>query len=331
MRFEERVIQARRVQRAARIFLYGQTGSGKTYSALKLAEGLTYDIIDPFILVFEIVENGRANLIADEEDIPNFSTITWDVSVDGIVTHEVYTEFFKELLSWKRKPDVLIVDNITYLWQYVMELYENKGAAKYTYIKPEINKTLRALFNLPMDWICTARARFNWAAMTNKYDPEFILEPQMEANFEYDVDFSISIDKASHTGVLSKDMPPSFDVKAFNNQVISEKHGQIIKNWLKKGISTDISNLVSMISILTKTLPEDLQELYTKEIILLPYEDLITCDSSKLELLVLKGKVLKAYSVVQSKPGIKFNKEVLLKDDIEEIKLLGKTYANANK
>lgn len=223
--------RAQRKSAKLRAAICGTAGSGKTYSALLLAAGLgdTIAVID--------TERGSSELYSD---IVGFD-----------VTHLLppfdpkrYIALIKDAAQ---HYDVLIIDSLSHAWAGeggILEIHDNatradRGGNSYTAwrnVTPQHNALVDAILNAPCHVIVTMRSKTAYELVENekgKKTPIKIgLAPIQRDGMEYEFTIVWDVSVNGNVASASKDRTRLWNGR---NAVITEKHGNELKEWLESG------------------------------------------------------------------------------------------------
>lgn len=249
--------KASKQQARAKIAMTGPSGSGKTLSALRLAHGLggRVAVID--------TENNSASLYSDK-----FGDWAYDVAViPPPYTAAKYFAAIDEAIA--AKYDVLIIDSISHMWAGEGGLLEQKsaldsrGGNSYTNWNSitKIQERFKSILqNSPIHLIATMRSKQDYILETNssgKQAPKKVgLAPIQREGMEYEftVVFDIGMD---HQFIVSKDRTSLFDGVV---EMITEKTGETIKNWLSDDKSAESSAAESVRADIASALEDQKEE-----------------------------------------------------------------------
>jgi hypothetical protein len=213
-----------------KILLSSPTGFGKTFSALRLAYGMTGDWSK--IAVID-TENRSASLYADNKDLGPFQTIEM---------RPPYTiADFKEAVDicYKAGIEVIIADSVTHYWGEVKAYVDRLGSGFQNWMKgtPMWNELVNTILQTDTHFICTARKK--QAYEMTKTDGGKVkvekkgLEDQIRDGFDYEMTVAFDLINDQHIAKAAKDRTGMFMDSPEN--IITEKTGQMIKDWCNKG------------------------------------------------------------------------------------------------
>lgn len=226
--------KASRQQAKLRLALCGVSGSGKTYSALKLAKGMGFSGKIAFI----DTEFGSASLYA--------GVVDFDVcQLEAPFSPDRYIQAIKHAES--AGYDVIIIDSLSHAWAGsggVLDMQDKAtqaSASKNSYfawrsVTPEHNKLVDALVQSKSHIICCMRSKAQHEVMTDssgKVAPiKLGLAPIQREGMDYEFTIVLDLDHKSHYFTSSKDRTDIYEGK---HDVISEKHGELIMDWINDG------------------------------------------------------------------------------------------------
>lgn len=230
---------ATRLGVAPKVAIQGVSGAGKTYSSILFARGMCdrggrIAVVD--------TENGSASLYSDltDFDVSDIRPRTFGVGKQA-VTSFWWTDFrdaIQEAID--AKYDVLVIDSASHIWQATLDFktrldqpgtnsFTNWNAAGQTFSTVQ-NMILQA----PIPVICCFRSKIEYAlevVENGKTTPKKIgLAPITRNDSEYDFTLCFDIDR-DHCAMVSKSRCCVFGDDF--NEPLTEKHGELFKNWLK--------------------------------------------------------------------------------------------------
>lgn len=215
--------------------LSGPSGSGKTYSALLLAYGLTGDwnkiaLID--------TENGSASLYSH---LGGFNTL----DLAPPFTPERYIEAIDACIS--AQVDVIIIDSSSHEWSGpggCIEINEHLAHSKFkgntwsawSQTTPRHDAFVQKVLQCRCHVITCTRSKMETVMTDDKKVKKLGMKDIQREGWEYELTVSLNIDRDTHTAQASKDRTELFEGK--DPFVITEKTGELIKNWCEKGVDT---------------------------------------------------------------------------------------------
>lgn len=223
--------KATKEQSKLRLALFGVSGSGKTKSALRIAKGLSGNI-----LVIDS-ERGSAAKYADE----NYEFHIIELEAKNIDTYVAAINAAKEF-------DVLIIDSLTHAWQELLTEVEKIAQAKYhgntwsawSQGTPKQRSLIDALLSFPGHVIATMRCKTEWAVDSNekgKIKPQRVgLSPEQGKGIEYEFDLLMEL-SPEHVANVIKDRTGKFQDEFITCP--DEAFGKRLGDWLKDGASID--------------------------------------------------------------------------------------------
>ncbi len=226
-----------------RLALTAPSGGGKTWGALEIAKGLggRIAVID--------TERGSASLY---EHLVDFDTL----ELSSPYTPERYIEAIKAAEA--AGYDICIIDSTTHEWSGTggcLEINESLAAAKYrgntwsawNETTPRHRAFIDAMVQSKMHIIATGRSKTETAQQQGDNGKKSVvklgLKTEQRDGFEYEFTVVLDITHDGHWASASKDRTGLFR----EPHVISEKTGEMLKNWLENGVddvfSIDFENL----------------------------------------------------------------------------------------
>ncbi len=220
---------------------YGKSGSGKTYSALKLAQGLAGG---GKILCVD-TENKRMSHYADDF---NFDVI----NLEPPFTPSKYLEAMK--IAEKEGYSVLVIDSISHEWDGTggcLEMAEEgktssgkalSGLNKWAKVKMEHRKLMQNLLQSRIHIIFCARAKELLEQTGSGFDATITYKgiiPIQEKNFPYEMLVTFFMQDGGKVKLEKCTKGLQDLLKISEKEFITEKHGEIILNWIGKGKSVD--------------------------------------------------------------------------------------------
>jgi hypothetical protein len=224
--------KAERKQSKLRIGVFGPSGSGKTYSSLLLAKGLVSDwnkivIID--------TENNSADLYSDLGD--------YNVMQLGEpYTPEKYVEAIK--LCENSGMEAIIIDSISHEWEgkggclesnelLAQTKYKGNSWAAWSKTTPRHQSFIEAITTSTCHIISCGRSKTDTIQTEDKKIKKVGIKEITREGFEYEVTINFNLDREGHYATAGKDRTKLFiDQDPF---VITEKTGQMIKQWSESG------------------------------------------------------------------------------------------------
>lgn len=225
--------KATRKKTKLRLNLSAPSGAGKTYSALLLAKGLVGDwekiaVID--------TENGSASLY---EHLGSFNTI----DLQPPFSPERYIEAINTCVE--AGMQCIIIDSSSHEWSGAggcIELNEKLAQLKYkgntwsawNETTPRHDRFVNTVLQCPIHVITCTRSKMETVMGEGKKVHKVGMKDIQREGWEYELTVSLNIDRDTHLATASKDRTELFEGKdAF---LITEKTGQLIRNWCELGI-----------------------------------------------------------------------------------------------
>lgn len=253
---------ATRKKSKLRLNLSGPAGSGKTYSALKLAHGLVNDwnkiaVID--------TENGSASLYSH---LGGFQTI----DMQAPFTPESYIKAID--LCVEAGMECIILDSSSHEWSGpggCIEINEHLAQTKFkgntwsawSQTTPRHDAFVQKVLQCNAHVITCTRSKMETVMTDDKKVKKLGMKDIQREGWEYELTVSLNIDRDTHTAIASKDRTELFEGK--DPFVITEKTGELIRQWCEQGIDVDgkrKEELQSAIAALKlATTPKDLTDL----------------------------------------------------------------------
>lgn len=222
--------KATRKQVKLRLNLSGPSGSGKTFSALKMAYGLVNDwekiaVID--------TENGSASLYSH---LGEFSVI----DLQPPFAPERYIEALE--LCEASGIECAIIDSSSHEWTTLLEQNETLAHtgfrgntwAAWSKTTPRHDKFVNSVLHSNMHIITCTRSKTETIQEGGKVKKVGMKDLQRDG-WEYELTVSLNIDRDTHLATPSKDRTNLFEGK--QPFLISERTGQLIKDWCESGVS----------------------------------------------------------------------------------------------
>jgi len=221
--------KAQRKQVKLRLNLSAPSGGGKTYSALLMAKGLVGDWSKVAVID---TENGSASLYSHLGD---FNVIDFAPPH----TPERYIEAITACIE--AGIECIIIDSTSHEWSTLIEENEILANAKYrgntwsawSQTTPRHDRFLNAILHADCHIITCTRSKTDTVMGDDKKVKKVGMKDQQRDGWEYELTVSLSIDRDTHYAVASKDRTNLFEGK--NPFIISEKTGQLIKEWCETG------------------------------------------------------------------------------------------------
>lgn len=222
--------KATRKQVKLRLNLSAPSGAGKTYSALRMAKGLVGDWSK--IAVID-TENGSASLYSHLGD---FSVI----DLAPPFTPEKYIEAL--ILCETSGIECAIIDSSSHEWTTLLEQNETLAHtsfrgntwAAWSKSTPRHDKFVNSVLHSNMHIITCTRSKTETVQEGGKVKKVGMKDLQRDG-WEYELTVSLNIDRDTHLATPSKDRTNLFEGK--QPFLISEKTGQLIKDWCESGVS----------------------------------------------------------------------------------------------
>lgn len=222
--------KATRKQVKLRLNISAPSGAGKTYSALRMAKGLVGDwekiaVID--------TENGSASLYSN---LGEFSV----VDLAPPFTPEKYTEALN--LCVEAGIECIIIDSSSHEWTTLLEQNEVLAHASFrgntwsawSKTTPRHDKFVNSVLHCKVHVITCTRSKTETVQEGGKVKKVGMKDLQRDG-WEYELTISLNIDRDTHLATPSKDRTNLFEgTQPF---LITEKTGELIKDWCESGIS----------------------------------------------------------------------------------------------
>jgi hypothetical protein len=222
--------KATRKQVKLRLNISAPSGAGKTYSALRMAKGLVGDwekiaVID--------TENGSASLYSN---LGAFSV----VDLAPPFTPEKYTEALN--LCVEAGIECIIIDSSSHEWTTLLEQNEVLAHASFrgntwsawSKTTPRHDKFVNSVLHCKAHVITCTRSKTETVQEGGKVKKVGMKDLQRDG-WEYELTISLNIDRDTHLATPSKDRTNLFEgTQPF---LITEKTGELIKDWCESGIS----------------------------------------------------------------------------------------------
>jgi hypothetical protein len=246
--------KATRKQVKLRLNLSAPSGAGKTYSALRMAKGLVNDwdkiaVID--------TENGSASLYSNLGD---FSV----VDLTPPFTPEKYTEALN--LCVESGIECIIIDSSSHEWTTLIEQNENLAQtnfrgntwAAWSKTTPRHDKFINSVLHCQAHVITCTRSKTETVQEGGKVKKVGMKDLQRDG-WEYELTISLNIDRDTHLAIPSKDRTNLFE--GSQPFLITEKTGELIKQWCESGIS-ELQVAINEMEIVVTM--EDLKTVWSK-------------------------------------------------------------------
>lgn len=224
-----------------KVALMGLPGSGKTYSALRFTRGL---VGENGRIAFLDTENGSSSLYSDLTDFyPEDIKPAELKDKDGETTKMFRVEdFVKGIVeAYKAGFDAIIIDSASQVWQGVMDLknrIDQNGGNQYTnwkIPKEKMNKAKACMLQAPIAVVNCFRSKVEYVMEKNENGlsvPRRVgLAPMASGDAEYDYTLFFDLDR-EHRASIVKSRCPLFP--ADFNDVLTEEHGKMFKEWISK-------------------------------------------------------------------------------------------------
>lgn len=277
--------KATRKQVKLRLNLSGPSGSGKTYSALKMAYGLVNNwekiaVID--------TENGSASLYSH---LGEFSVI----DLHPPFTPERYMEALE--LCESSGIECAIIDSSSHEWTTLLDQnqviadtnFRGNTWAAWSKTTPRHDKFVNAVLHSGMHIITCTRSKTETIQEGGKVKKVGMKDLQRDG-WEYELTVSLNIDRDTHLATPSKDRTELFEGK--QPFLISEKTGQLIKDWCESGVSELQMGINEMEIVATL---EDLRSVWIKYKSLQTNKDFVAMkDKRKTEVESIKDVLVNA-------------------------------------
>lgn len=223
--------KATRKQVKLRMSIASPTGFGKTYGALLIAHGITKDWTK--IAVID-TENKSASLYSD---LGEYNTL----ELEPPFTTDKYIAAIKECEN--AGMEVIIIDSVTHVWKGEGGLLEYQTALGGRYqdwakATPLYQKWLGAILHSTAHTIVTVRKKQSYNMTLENGKPKVEkagLEDEIRDGFDYEMTVAFELINDKHLCKASKDRTRLFADKP--EFVISEKTGEMIKQWCEQGIA----------------------------------------------------------------------------------------------
>lgn len=222
--------KATRKQVKLRLNISAPSGAGKTYSALRMAYGLVGDwekiaVID--------TENGSASLYSNLGD---FSV----VDLAPPFTPEKYTEALN--LCVEAGIECIIIDSSSHEWTTLLEQnealahasFKGNSWAAWSKTTPRHDKFINSVLHCPAHVITCTRSKTETIQEGGKVKKVGMKDLQRDG-WEYELTISLNIDRDTHLATPSKDRTNLFE--GGQPFLITEKTGEMIKDWCESGVS----------------------------------------------------------------------------------------------
>jgi hypothetical protein len=246
--------KATRKQVKLRLNISAPSGAGKTYSALRMAKGLVGDwekiaVID--------TENGSASLYSN---LGEFSV----VDLAPPFTPEKYTEALN--LCVEAGIECIIIDSSSHEWTTLIEQNENLAQtnfrgntwAAWSKTTPRHDKFVNSVLHCQAHVITCTRSKTETVQEGGKVKKVGMKDLQRDG-WEYELTISLNIDRDTHLAIPSKDRTNLFEgTQPF---LITEKTGEMIKDWCESGIS-ELQVAINEMEIVVTM--EDLKSVWSK-------------------------------------------------------------------
>lgn len=267
--------KATRKQVKLRLNLSAPSGAGKTYSALRMAKGLVGDwkkiaVID--------TENGSASLYSHMGD---FSVI----DLTPPFTPEKYIEAINICVD--AGIECIVIDSSSHEWTTLLEenekmahaMFRGNTWAAWSKTTPRHDKFVNTVLHANAHIITCTRSKTETIQEGGKVKKVGMKDLQREG-WEYELTISLNIDRDTHLATPSKDRTNLFE--GGQPFLISEKTGELIKEWCESGVSELQMGLNEMEIVATM---ENLKSVWSKYKSLQTNNDFVAMkDKRKLEI-----------------------------------------------
>ncbi|WP_324731015.1 ATP-binding protein [Pseudomonas paeninsulae] len=247
--------KAERKQAKLRLAIAGPSGSGKTYSALLIAKGLGGKIA-----VLD-TETGSASLYSDLVDFDA-------VDLAAPFTPERYIEVIAA--AEKAGYDTLIIDSYSHEWtgsggcleaneQLAHSKFKGNTWAAWNETTPRHRKLTNKILGSTMHIICTMRSKTETVQGEGKKIIKLGMKSEQRDGTDYEFTVVLDVSHDSHEASASKDRTKLFS----GYEVVSEKTGKKLLDWLNGGTSVRDQLLDLMPDIAKAATMDALQDAYS--------------------------------------------------------------------
>ena len=228
--------KATRKKSKLRLNISGPAGAGKTMSALKMAKGLVSDWSK--IAVID-TENGSASLYSH---LGEFLTI----DLQAPFTPERYIQAIDMCIEGG--IECIILDSSSHEWSGsggCIEINEHLAQTKFkgntwsawSQTTPRHEAFVQKVLQCPVHVITCTRSKMETVMTDDKKVKKLGMKDIQREGWEYELTVSLNVDRDTHTAIASKDRTELFEGK--DPFVITEKTGELIRQWCEQGIDVD--------------------------------------------------------------------------------------------
>lgn len=240
--------RATRRKARARILIEGPSGSGKSYGALLLAKGLGGRIaaID--------TEHGSLSMY---DNVADFDVM----ELAAPFSPQRYIQAIKE--AEEAGYDVLIIDSITHEWSGeggCLDILEKTPApggnqwGRWATVTPLHQRFIETMLQSSLHIVATVRSKTEYVIDDKNKPKKAGTAPQQRDGMDYEFTMVFSVQAENHVASVTKDRTAQFTDYL---QVITEKTGREISEWLNSGADTPKSDHASIAISAVPSLPDD--------------------------------------------------------------------------
>lgn len=231
--------KATRKQVKLRLNISAPSGAGKTFSALRMAYGLVGDwekiaVID--------TENGSASLY---DHLGPFNVI----DLQPPFTPERYNQAIDACLA--AGMECIIIDSSSHEWsgpggcleandKLAQAKFKGNTWAAWNETTPRHDAFVSKVLHSPCHIITCTRSKMDTVQEGGKVKKLGMKDVQRDG-WEYELTVSLNIDRDTHLATASKDRTELFEGQ--QPFLITEKTGELIRDWCEKGIAPDPDSL----------------------------------------------------------------------------------------
>lgn len=240
---------ATRKKTKLRLNTSGPAGSGKTMSALLMAKGLVGDWSK--IAVID-TENGSASLYSH---LGGFNTI----DLQAPFSPERYIQAIDACIAGG--IECIIIDSSSHEWSGTggcIEINEHLAQSKFkgntwsawSQTTPRHDAFVQKVLQCPAHVITCTRSKMETVMTGDKKVKKLGMKDIQREGWEYELTISLSIDRDTHTAIVSKDRTELFEGK--DPFIITEATGKLIKDWCEQGIDIVADNKAAVSTAITQ-------------------------------------------------------------------------------